>query len=86
MEMATKFLSFSFNNIIHRKIGGVSMGSPLGPVMADIFVRFQEKQMSDELSKTYCYVRYVDDILASFISHSRAKWFKQPPPLLTIYD
>ena len=43
MGIATKSVSFSFSEIIYRQIKGVSMGSPLGPILANICVRFQEK-------------------------------------------
>ena len=42
MELATCSVDFSFNNIMHRQIDGVAMGSPLGPCLANIFVGFYE--------------------------------------------
>ena len=38
MEMATSSVEFSFNDIMHRKIDGVAMGSPLGPALANILL------------------------------------------------
>ena len=44
------------------------MGSPLGPVLANIFMGFNESKWLNEynLNKPKFYLRYVDDILAAF--------------------
>ena len=44
------------------------MGSPLAPVLANIFMGFHESKWLNEynLSKPKFYLRYVDDILAAF--------------------
>ena len=44
------------------------MGSPLAPVLANIFMDFYESKWLNEynLNKPKFYLRYVDDILASF--------------------
>ena len=38
LTICTKNVHFSFNNDIYIQIDGVAMGSPLGPVIADIFM------------------------------------------------
>ena len=40
MELATKSVSFSFNDTMYCQVDGISMGSPLSPILANIFVRF----------------------------------------------
>ena len=47
---------------------GVAMGSPLAPVLANIFMGFHESKWFNEYSlyKPKFYLRYVDDILAAF--------------------
>ena len=44
------------------------MGSPLAPVLANIFMGFQKCKWVNEynLNKPKFYLRYVDDILAAF--------------------
>ena len=44
------------------------MGSPLPPVLANIFMGFHESKWLNEynLNKPNFYLRYVDDILAAF--------------------
>ena len=44
------------------------MGSPLAPVLANIFMSFYKSKWLDEynLNKSKFYLRYVDDILTSF--------------------
>ena len=75
MGIATKSVSFSFNEIIYRQIEDVSMGSPLGFILAYIFVGFQEGRLFDKFPKPFIYLRYVDDIFVSFRSRSDALSF-----------
>ena len=64
LTLCTKNVHFTFNNIVYQQIDGVAMGSPLGPVIAGIFmVDLETKlipQMSDFLK---LWKRYVDDTL-----------------------
>ena len=45
MEMATSFVELSFDDIIHCQIDGVAGGSPLGLVLANIFVGYSESKL-----------------------------------------
>ena len=60
----TLFLTVRFYN----QIDGVAMGSPLAPLLANIFMGFHESKWLNEynLSKPKFYLRYIDDILAAF--------------------
>ena len=75
MGITTKSVSFSFNETMFRQIGGVSMGSPLGPILANIFVEFHERRLFDSFPKPFIYLRYVDDTFVSFKSRSDALVF-----------
>ena len=62
LDLCTKKMHFSFNGKIYKQTNGVAMGSPLGPVIANIFMVHLEEMLipglSDRLSSWY---RYVDD-------------------------
>ena len=66
MGIATKLVSLSFNELMHRQIDGVSMGCPLGPILANIFVKFQERHLFDVFPKPFIYLCYVDDTFVPF--------------------
>ena len=44
LTMATVNVQFSFNNDMYMQVDGVAMGSPLGPILANIFVGYHEQQ------------------------------------------
>ena len=68
---ATRDVQFSFNNMMYRQTDGVAMGSPLGPVLANIFLGYCESQIPDELLPEI-YRRFVDDTFSLFFKRSRA--------------
>ena len=57
-----------FNSKFHNEIDRVAMGSPLIPVLANIFMGFYKSKWLNEynLNKHNFYLRYVDKILAAF--------------------
>ena len=59
---------FIFSSKFYNQIDEVAMGSPLAPVLANIFMCFYESKWDNEynLNKHKFYLRYVDDILAAF--------------------
>ena len=65
---ATSQTHFIFNSKFYNQIDGVAMGSPLAPVLANIFMGFHESKWLNEynLNKLKFYLRYVDDILTAF--------------------
>ena len=69
LEFATKKSHFLFDGQYYDQIDGVAMGSPLGPVLANIFMcHFEEKWvMSGQVCPSFWY-RYVDDTFTMFES------------------
>ncbi|MGL4482604.1 MAG: reverse transcriptase domain-containing protein, partial [Lactococcus garvieae] len=51
------------NKKIYRQVDGVAMGSPLGPILADIFMsKLENNQLKSDIENLDTYCRYVDDI------------------------
>ena len=63
--MVTSGVEFSFQDIMYKQIDGVAMGSPLGPVLANIFVGHCESLIPSSLYPEF-YRRFVDDSLSHF--------------------
>ena len=62
LEMCTKEAHFSFNGNVFKQKNGVAMGSPLGPVIANIFMVELEKRLVPAMNgKVSLWFRYVDD-------------------------
>ena len=62
LKLATSESSFIFDNILYKQIDGVTMGSPLGPTLANTFLCHYEKLWLDSCPpefKPVVYRRYV---------------------------
>ena len=59
--VSTKSVEFSFNDEMFCQIDGISMGSPLGPILTNIFVGFNKQLFLQRVPNPSCYFRYVDD-------------------------
>ena len=74
---ATAQTHFLFNGDFFDQIGGVAMGSPLAPVLANLFMGHHENIWLDECyhDKPSYFRRYVDDIFSVFDSIDQARAF-----------
>ena len=68
LKLATTGI-FSFNDKLYQQTDGLSMGSPLAPTLANLFVgELENKFFSNGLGHATFYKRYVDDSLLVFES------------------
>jgi len=63
LRAATKDQLFQFNEILYEQTDGVAMGSPLGPLLANVFLCSIEETLEHEGKLPSFYRRYVDDTL-----------------------
>ena len=75
MNLATKSVEFSFNNVMYKQTDGVAKGSLLDPALANIFLGHYENKLFISFEKPLQYSRYVDDTFAIFRSETEADNF-----------
>ena len=81
LSLCISNVQFLFDGTYYRQIDGVAMGSPLGPVLADIFMDHLEHKARAEIDKTVIYERYVADIFVIGDStHQINLLFDSAPP------
>jgi hypothetical protein len=69
---------FGIDGVLYRQVDGVAMGSPLGPLFANIFLSFHEKSCLADcpfVFKPIFYRRYVDDCFLIFTSRDHVTPF-----------
>ena len=64
LEVATTNQLFQFDGQLYEQTDGVAMGSPLGPLMANVFMCHLEDKLARDGMVPSLYRRYVDDTLA----------------------
>ena len=75
MKSATSSVGFSFNNTMYKQTDGVAMGSPLGPVLANIFVGYYEEKLFSQTQKPPIYFKYADNTFVIFNHEAEADEF-----------
>lgn len=63
LSVATKGQLFQYNGALYEQTDGVAMGSPLGPLLANVFMSSIEENLEREGKLPSFYQRYVDDTL-----------------------
>ena len=74
-EMATTNQLFQFDGLLYEQTDGVAMGSPLGPLMANVFMCHLEEKLTRDGLIPHLYRRYVDDTLARMPNTDAATMF-----------
>ena len=76
-SFATSRTHFLFNDQYFDQTDGLSMGSPLGPTLANLFMGKNEKEWLDQYDgpKVLFYRRYIDDVFCVFENGDQAKHF-----------
>ena len=76
-QFATSETHFHFNGEIYEQVDGVAMGSPLAPVLANLFMGHHEQHwlIQKEALSVLFYKRYVDDIFCIFKTSEQADKF-----------
>ena len=81
MTLCSHSWSMHYKDKCYRQIDGVTMGSPLGPTLANFCLSHFEMQLLHNCSNQSChpalYLRYVDDIFCVFRSGSQHEQFLQ---------
>lgn len=78
LSLATKECYFIFNGNLYKQIDGVSMGSCLGPTLANAFMCYMERKWLNECPtaiKPLLYKRYVDDTFLLFETRDQIPLF-----------
>ena len=75
MNVMTKSVEFSFDNVMYKQTDGVAMGSLLGPALANIFAGYYENKLFASVTKLLLCTCYIDDTFAIFRSGAKAEKF-----------
>ena len=75
MYNAAKPVEFSFDNIMHQQIECVTMNSPLGLALANIFMGLYIHLLFKNIFNPLLYFSYVDDTFAIFSNETECNKF-----------
>ena len=78
LTLSVKSSCFLFNDVCYKQVDGVAMGSPLGPILVNLFLVYYEHKCLEKYPLQFrpkCYRRYVDYIFHMFESRGHVKKF-----------
>ena len=75
LETATTSQPFQFDSQLYEQTDGVAMGSPLGPLMASIFICHLEEKLTHDGLMPDLYRRFMDDTLSRMPNTDAATMF-----------
>ena len=70
LSLSVKNCHFLLNNCLYEQVDGIAMGSPQGPLFANIFLSFHEHTWLANCPREFMPFfirRYIDDFLLSFV-------------------
>ena len=79
LELSTAETYFMFNDEIYQQTDGLSMGSPVAPALANIFMSVLEQNFMNQcpaVCKPLFYKRYMDDTFVLFANSEKAAHLK----------
>ena len=88
LNFAVRDVPFRFLNDQYSQVGGVAMGSPLAPALADLFTTKMEQKLNQfSTNRPKIWLRYVDDVFCVFEInvekiHSFLEWINKWHPNL----
>ena len=86
MNIETTLVEFSSDNVVYKQIDGVSMSSPLGPALANIFVGYYIEKLFNGDNQPIMYLRYMDDTFAMFKKEIDCDMFKFITPIINTHS
>ena len=78
LSLATKNSHFVFDRTLYKQIDGVAIDSPLGPILANAFLVYHDKNWLEHCPLEYrplYYRRYIDHVFVLFNSAEPLKRF-----------
>ena len=75
LEIATTNQLFQFDGQLYEQTDGVATGSPLGHLLANVFMCHHEQKLKRDGLMPHLYRRYVDDPLARMLNNDAANMF-----------
>ena len=84
LRASTKDQLFQFNGQLYEEIDGVAMGSPLAPLLANVFMGSIEENLEREGKMPSFYKRYIDDTLTTMPDTTSAATFLRSLTTVTL--
>ena len=65
IELCLKSTYFRFSDAFYEQVEGAAMGSPLSPIVANLYMEaFEKRALDTSAQKPNLWIRYVDDVFA----------------------
>ena len=71
LHWSCKGTVFQFNGQLFEQIDGISMGSPIAPLLADVCMNWVLNQIPSNITQPSILIRYVDDLFCTFSNRNQ---------------